>query len=568
MLTEAVRPLFALTMLDDFDLNAIPDENARQLIRRLLNLIEQLSADLREAQAEIQRLRDEVNRLKGEQGKPEIKANTPQAPPSDHSSEKERRKPRQRHKRSKKAEIKIDRAHVVKVDPGILPADAKFQGYDEVVVQDLLLKTDNVRFRKERYYAASTRKSYLAPLPQGYEGQFGPGVKALIPALYFGMGSSEPKILEFLTNAGIQISEGEVSDLLIKEQEDFHVEKDAVCEAGLRSSPWQHTDDTQTRVNGQNQHCHVVCNPVYTAYHTKPNKDRLSVLDVLRNGRARSFRLNQEALGYLENVQLSKATRQILQAGCSETELDEPAFHQHLERLLPNLGEPQRKVITDAAAIAAYHAETAWPVIQALVCDDAPQFNWLTEAMMLCWVHEGRPYKKLMPVVPLHREALNHFLKRFWDYYDQLLEYKQQPRPKDRARLAAAFDTLFATHTGYDDLDQRIAKTRAKKASLLLVLEHPELPLHNNPAELGARQRVRKRDVSFGPRTQEGRKAWDTFMTLAETAKKLGVSFYAYLRDRIAGTHAIPPLAELVEQAAKELNLGQSWSVACLTPDY
>ena len=182
--------------------------------------------------------------------------------------------------------------------------------------------------------------------------------------------------------------------------------------------------------------------------------------------------------------------------------------------------------------------------------------------MMLCWVHEGRPYKKLTPVVPLHRQELDNFLKRFWDYYDQLLAYRQNPTPQESARLEADFDSLFATHSGYDELDKRIAKTQAKKASLLLVLKHPELPLHNNPAELAVRQRVRKRDVSFGPRTQDGRKAWDTFMTLAATTKKLGVSFYAYVQDRITGTHHIPPLAELVEKAAKELNLGWSWSVA------
>ena len=549
-------------MLDDLDLNAIQDENARALIRRLLNLIEQLSADLRDAQAEIQRLRDEINRLKGEQGQPKTKANTSAAQSSNHSSEKERRQSRPWRKGSKKAEIKINREQVVKVNQEVLPADAEFKGYEEVVVQDILLKPDNVRFRKEKYYAASTGKSYLAELPPGYDGQFGPGVKALVPALYFGMGMSEPKILEFLTNVGLQISDGEVSNLLIKDQKDFHAEKDAVYEAGLRSSPWQHTDDTQTRVDGQNQHCHIVCNPLYTAYQTLPNKDRLSVLDVLRNGRERRFRLNEEALAYLEKVPLSQSTRQTLQTWRSDTEMDEATFQQDLKRLLPNLGKQQRKVITDAAAIAAYHAETDWPVIQALICDDAPQFNWLTEAMMLCWVHEGRPYKKLLPVVALHRAALADFLKRFWAYYHQLLAYKQQPTPEESARLEADFDTLFATRTGYDELDNRIAKTLAKKASLLLVLKHPELPLHNNPAELGARQRVRKRDISFGPRTQEGREAWDTFMTLAETAKKLGVSFFAYLRDRITGTHAIPPLAELVEKTAKELNLGASWSAA------
>lgn len=549
-------------MLDNLDLNAIQDDNARELIRRLLNLIEQLSADLREAQAENQRLRDEINRLKGEQGKPKIKANTAKPPASDHSSEQERRKPRQRHKGSKKAAIQINREQVVEVDRARLPADAEFKGYEDVVVQDILLKTDNVCFHKQKFYAPSNRRTYLASLPQGYEGQFGPGVKALTLALYFGMGSSEPKILEFFANVGIRISEGELSKLLIKNQAGFHAEKDAVYEAGLRSSPWQHTDDTQTRVDGQNQHCHVVCNPVYSAYQTKPTKERLAVLDVLRNGRERRFRLNQEALSHLEGVVLSKVARQMLQTWCSEIDLDEPTFQQRLDTWLPKLSVQQRKAIVDAAAVAAYHAETDFPVIQALICDDAPQFNWLTRAMMLCWVHEGRPYKKLTPVVPLHRQQLDEFLKRFWDYYDQLLAYRQNPTPQECLRLEADFDSLFATRSGYEALDQRIAKTQAKKASLLLVLKHPELPLHNNPAELAVRQRVRKRDVSFGPRTQDGCQAWDTFMTLAATARKLGVSFYAYVQDRIAGTHHIPPLAELVEKAAKELNLGWSWSVA------
>jgi len=92
------------------------------------------------------------------------------------------------------------------------------------------------------------------------------------------------------------------------------------------------------------------------------------------------------------------------------------------------------------------------------------------------------------------------------------------------------------------------------------VLGHPEIPLHNNPAELGARQRVRKRDVSFGPRTTEGARAGDTFMTLAATAQKLGVSFYAYVHDRIAETNQMPGLDTLIAARAKELNLGASWA--------
>ena len=93
-----------------------------------------------------------------------------------------------------------------------------------------------------------------------------------------------------------------------------------------------------------------------------------------------------------------------------------------------------------------------------------------------------------------------------------------------------------------------------------MVLTHPEVELHNNPAELGARQRVRKRDVSFGPRRAEGAKAWDTFQTLAATATKLGVSFYAYVHDRVSKAYQMPDLASLISARAKALNLDASWT--------
>ena len=164
------------------------------------------------------------------------------------------------------------------------------------------------------------------------------------------------------------------------------------------------------------------------------------------------------------------------------------------------------------------------------------------------------------PYFPHHQQVLEEFRGQFWDYYRELLAYQQAPTPQERARLAARFDALFTTVTGYALLDDRIARTLAKKASLLRVLDHPELPLHNNPAELGARQRVRKRDVSFGPRTAAGAKAWDTFQTLVATAQKLGVSFYHYVHDTLTGTYQLPRLAALITERAQGLDLGASWA--------
>jgi hypothetical protein len=168
----------------------------------------------------------------------------------------------------------------------------------------------------------------------------------------------------------------------------------------------------------------------------------------------------------------------------------------------------------------------------------------------------------LTPCVALHQQQVEAFLKEFWGYYHELRRYQEQPTAEERCRLEARFDLLFTQRTGYRALDERIALTQAKKRELLMVLEHPEIPLHNNAAELGARQRVRKRDVSFGPRTAEGVAAWDTFMSLAATTKKLGVSFYQYIHDRICGLNQVPHLADIIDAQARNLNLRGSWSTS------
>ncbi|MFZ1475282.1 MAG: transposase [Anaerolineae bacterium] len=551
-----------LKTLTQIDLDGIQDlAGARRAIVLLFNLVEDQQATVRDLQAENQRLRDENNRLKGEQGKPDIKPNKPPKPPaaSDHSSEAERRKPQAWRKGSKLDRITITREAILTVDPAGLPADAEFKGHEDVVVQDVRFETDNILFHKEKFYSPSAGKTYLAALPRGYSGQFGPSLKALALVEYYACNISEPKLLELFRSIGVVISAGELSNILIKKQDDFHAEKAEVYAAGLESSPWQHLDQTSTRVDGVNQQCHVVCNPFYTAFFTTASKDRLSVLDVLRNLAARTFRLNAEAFELLHVLGVAQYRITQLQALPQEQTFSEAELTALLEQRVPKLGPLQHQHILEATAIAAYHAQLEFPVIQLLLCDDAPQFNWLTGELALCWVHEGRHYKKLAPCVPHHQQLLAEFQKQFWGFYDQLLAYRQQPSVAEKARLTTEFDTLFATITGYDALDARIAKTRLKKASLLLVLEHPEIPLHNNPAELAARQRVRKRDVSFGPQTTDGAKSWDTFQTLTGTAKKLGVSIYHYIRDRVSQAYKLPSLANLIAERAQQHPMGASW---------
>jgi hypothetical protein len=283
------------------------------------------------------------------------------------------------------------------------------------------------------------------------------------------------------------------------------------------------------------------------------------VIDVLRNGRERVFRLNDEAVALSRQFGVSQRTIEQLRTLPWDQELSEAQLEDQLNRQMPQLAAAARSRIVEASAIAAYHAEVGHPVVRLLICDDAKQFKLVTEELGLCWIHDGRHYKNLQPCVAYHGQLLDAFRKRYWDFYKELLAYRQQPSAAEAMRLSGAFDELFSTVTGYSALDQRIAKTKANKGSLLMVLRHPEIPLHNNPAELGARGRVRKRVVSYGPRSVKGAQAWDTFQTILGTAQKLGVNFFHYLRDRIGGAYKMPPLADLIQQRAKDLPLGRSW---------
>jgi hypothetical protein len=550
-------------MLDEVQLNRIQDPDIKRLVQQLAHLLEQALTQIDTLRAENQRLKDEINRLKGEQGKPTVKPNKPAASAqdnSDHSSEEQRKSRKPWSKATKNDKIVLDRTQRLPLDPATLPEDAVFKGYERVIVQNLILKTDNVCFERATYYSPSTGKTYLAPLPTGYEGGFGPDLKTLILSLHHLGNISQPAVHTLLTHAGIQISTGWIGDFLTHKQEGFHQEKQDIGLAGLASSPWQQTEDTATRVKGVNQHCHVVGNPLYTTYTTLPKKDKRAVLTVLHNGQPLPFLLTPEVLASAAVSALPRKWQKVLSTWPQDTPRDERRVLTLLDTTTPTLSEAARKNLLDVMALAGYQAQTQVPVVELLLCDDAPQFPGLTKDLGLCWVHDARHYQKLTPHLPCYRTILSAFQKKYWDYYDRLLTYREHPTSEEHQLLSEDFDLLFVPNTGYAHLDYRIQQTAANKDKLLQVLSHPEIPLHNNASELAVRRRVRKRDVSFGPRSAAGAAAWDTFQTIAATAQKLGVSFLAYVADRVSGRNEMPSLASVITERARELNLGASWA--------
>ncbi len=112
------------------------------------------------------------------------------------------------------------------------------------------------------------------------------------------------------------------------------------------------------------------------------------------------------------------------------------------------------------------------------------------------------------------------------------------------------FDAIFTQQTDYQFLNLALKRLHANKAELLLVLDRPEIPLHNNLSENDIREYVKRRKVSGSTRSEAGRRCRDTFTSLKKTCRKLGISFWQYLEDRLSGKNSILPLSQLVVQAS------------------
>jgi hypothetical protein len=413
----------------------------------------------------------------------------------------------------------------------------------------VIITTDNVQFKKESYYSPSQKKYYTGKVPQGYnKGDFGPHINADIITFKYVSGMTIPKIVEFYKNIGTYISSSYIANQLINPEviDIFHAEKRAMHEAGMATNSYLQIDDTNSRVNGKNCYTQIVCNNDYTAFFTTVRKDRLTILDVLTNFESRSYLLNDSTMPLLQKLGLSKRDQILLSPYKQDTRYNEQEIAQILKKLQLDSHPRKQSKILEACAINSYHQQTGLTIVKILVCDDAPQFKLLTDKLMLCWIHNGRHYKRLNPIVHEHQQQLENFLQQFWDYYQKLAIYKRNPSPQQAAILKTEFDCLFSTTTGYDDLDQRIAKSKAKKQELLVVLEHPEVPLHNNLSENGARVEKRRQDASLQTITLEGTQAKDTMMSIVETCKKLGISAMEFIYDRVNQLGKFPKLADMI----------------------
>jgi hypothetical protein len=509
-------------------------------IARLEQEVEWLRLDNSNLRHDNQALKDEIARLK----------NLPPRPPFKPSGMEKATQPRptgpgRRPGRGAKRD-RVTREVTLRAE---VPPGSRFKGYKTVVRRDLILTAEVVRYKRERWVTPEGQ-TIIAPLPLGVTGGFGPGVQRFCLALHTQGQVTTERLTDLLNGIGLSISKREVVRLLTSDLELFAQEDSAILQAGLTSSPYITVDDTGARHARRPAVTTQIGGERFCVFRTSRSKSRLNFLSLLRGG-CEDYVVNEAALNYLRRQPVEAAVIARLTKLQGQVFSSQMEWWQHLLQCSINIFDrPLLRLLDEAATWGAirHHGLMDNTVV---VSDDAGQFRVATHA--LCWIHAERHLQKLMPASPKQAQAVELVRETIWCFYRGLKLWKQSPTPGAEASFRRQFNRIFGLRTGYKDLDELLARLARRKDELLRVLERPEIPLHTNASENDLRAWVIKRKISGGTMSADGRVARDVMLGLSKTCRKLGLSFFDYLGDRLGlngDQPRIPPLADLVIRSA------------------
>ncbi len=524
----------------------IPEDERSPLVLQLSTFIEQQASIILAQAEEIQQLKDEIARLKNRPPRPKIQPSSLE----NKAAGKKKRKNKKRagsHKRKKTAQLQIH--ETITVPLKVVPEGAEFKGYNPFVVQGLKIKVHNTKYLLATYQTADGK--YLSSqLPEHLNGKhFSPELVSYILYQHYHCDVTQPLLLEQLHEFDIDISKGQLSNILIEGKEAFHKEKDRILAVGLEVSNYINVDDTGARHKGKNGYCTHIGNESFSWFESTQSKSRINFLKLLRAGHS-DFVINVDAICYMQENKLPQEPLRAIIDKLSMIFVNESQWNDFLS---------ENGIVNDRHVQIATEGVLVGSIVEhgiskdlVIVSDDAGQFNVFLHA--LCWIHANRAIDKIIPFTDQAKEDLDTVKDQLWQLYEELKAYKQNPRPKDKKLLSAMFDEIFTQKTSSASLNAALHRINNNKSELLLVLERPDIPLHNNCAENGIREYVKKRKISGSTRSETGRQCRDTFTSLKKTCRKLGISFWQYLRDRLDNSHLIPDLSDLIRQ--RTLNPG------------
>jgi hypothetical protein len=508
----------------------------------LLALVEIIGRQERQ----IQELKDEIQKLKGTTQRPKI------SPSKLLKPDKPKPKPGEKRpgsaKRSKNKDFEVTDTIALTLDD--LPEGTRIEGYRDFYVQDLVIQPKVILYRRT-VYRLPDGTLRVAQRLEDMDSHFGVSLRQYILLQVHQNHVTQNRLLEELRERGIDISAGQISNILLNGHDAFHAEKDELLPTAREISSYLHCDDTSARHQGKAAVCTHIGNELFASFSTTDSKSRLNFLRLLCQG-DEQYRWCEEAVVSLDWLGAGKKLLQQMAVAAEGVWNGRAAWESQLDRWEIK-SVVHRRLVSEAALCGKLLTES-WYDDLALISDDAPQFKLFGFVHGLCWVHGERKIDRLIPLAKSHIAAKERAQSEFWEIYADLKAYRESPAAAQRELIEKRFDRLCTSKTGYPDLNDALGRLHAKRELFLQVLTYPHLPLHNNLSENDIREYARLRKISAGTRSDAGKRCRDTFLSVKKTCRKLGVNFGAYLIDRLSGTGKIPRLSDLMRQAAASRN--------------
>jgi hypothetical protein len=418
------------------DLDALSLDELRKLVVQLLVRVSAL-------EEENQQLRAENARLKALPQKPKLAPggmDKASEPDKRARIKQARRQWRKRQSGRRTPPVTEERTLVVEA-----PAGSRRRGFEPFTVQDLILAPQVIRFRRERWVTPDGQE-IIAPLPPEVTGHFGPGIVRYVLMQHVQGQVTVERLLAQLKGLGVHISKGQIVTILTANKDVFHVEKDALLEAGLATARWVTVDDTGARHAGHDEYTTHIGDDRFAWFATRSSKSRLNFLDLLRAGHP-DYVINATAAAYLVEHKVAEAVITSLLGHERRSFADDAAWQAHLDSL--GLGAGCRRRVSEAAMIGSIVALLTDTVI---VSDDAGQFDVFQHA--LCWIHAERHLRRIVCVTDEQHRLVALQRQLVWWFYADLKLYKDDPTAPRRTALRRRFDRIFTRVTGFAELDE------------------------------------------------------------------------------------------------------------------
>jgi hypothetical protein len=534
-------PAFSLPSYEE-----VPLSEHSQTLKLVLEMSQSQQERIALLEETVVQLKDEIAILKGEKPRPKIKPSTltQDTPEGIGPSRGQQRQERGAGPGKPPKELEIHETQILY--PEQTPAGSVFKGYEDYIVQGLRITLHNTKYRRVRYQTP-TGDTLLGELPVAVRGSpFDPELRSYILLQYYQQHVSQQLLLKELGAFGVQISAGQLNRLLTEGHEEFHAEKAEMLRVGLAVSSYINVDDTAARHQGQNGYCTHIGNELLTWFSSTESKSRSNFLELLRAGQT-DYVIDTAARAYMTHQPLPKAQVRLFAEDCAVG--DQAAWAAYL-RHLGITTERHIRIATAGALVASLLRHGVSPEL-VILSDDAGQFNVAGFLNALCWIHAERTLHTLLPFSEGNRAAQAAVRDQIWQFYQSLKAFKLTPSEEKKLVLENRFDELFTQKTCFQTLNLALKRIHANKQELRLVLKRPVIPLHTNLSEHDIRDYVKRGKISATTRSEAGRAARDTFLSLKKTCQKLGLSFWHYLQDRLARHNHLPPLPLLIRSAAQ-----------------